>query len=296
MLDLISAFETYIVGVKQVSANTRESYMRDIRQLDAWLADNEGRNLTDATYEDVAAFVDYLEEEGRANPSICRLISSVKCLFDYAVTAGFREENPISGMKYQREKRKLPQILSSAEIERLLAQPACIDAKGYRDKAILEVMYATGIRVSELVGLNVDDVNLKGGFLRCQVGTKRPRYIPMYPAAVRHLSNYIKRARPGMLCDPMEPALFVNLDGRRISRQGLWKLLRDYQQDAGIDKVVTPHTLRHSFAVHLLENGADMESIQELMGHCDISSTHMYSQLAKQDLQNVYKKCHPKAQ
>ena len=176
----------------------------------------------------------------------------------------------------------------------LLSQPVCIDAKGYRDKAMLEVMYATGMRVTELISLDVDDVNLELGIIKCN-GAKKTRAIPLYPMALRALSIYLREIRDSMVADEDETALFVNVGGVRMSRQGFWKILKHYQQTAHIDKEITPHTLRHSFAVHLLENGADVGSLQELMGHCDISSTQMYTQMVNQKLKSVYEKCHPKA-
>ena len=169
-----------------------------------------------------------------------------------------------------------------------------MDAKGYRDKAMLEVLYATGIRVSELIDLDMDDVNLEQGIIKC-TKTKKSRVIPLYPAALRALSIYVREIRDSMLADKDESALFVNVSGTRMSRQGFWKLLKHYQMSAHIEKEITPHTLRHSFAVHLLENGADLGSLQELMGHSDISSTQLYTQMINQKLRSVYDKCHPKA-
>ena len=183
--------------------------------------------------------------------------------------------------------------MTSREIELLLAQPVCSDAKGYRDKAMLEVMYATGIRVTELIDLDVGDVNLSMGVIKCASG-KKSRMIPLYPAALKALSDYLLDVRASM-ADPAETALFVNVGGVRMTRQGFWKILKYYQGTAHIEKEITPHTLRHSFAVHLLENGADVGAVQELMGHSDISSTQMYTQLINQRLKSVYEKCHPKA-
>ena len=190
--------------------------------------------------------------------------------------------------------KKLPQILTGREIELLLAQPSCVDAKGYRDKAMLEVMYATGIRVTELIDLDVDDVNLELGIIKCS-SARKSRSIPLYPGALKALSVYLNEIRHTMVSDPAEQALFVNVGGVRMSRQGFWKILKHYQATAKIEKDITPHTLRHSFAVHLLENGADLGSLQELMGHSDISSTQLYTHMVNQKLKSVYEKCHPKA-
>ena len=223
-----------------------------------------------------------------------RNLASLKNFYAYLVTSGFREETPVIEIHVDRGEKKLPQILTSREIEQLLAQPACVDAKGYRDKAMLEVMYATGIRVSELIALDLDDVNLDLGIIKC-AGTKKSRAIPLYPAALRALTVYLRDVRDSMITSPDEQALFVNVGGVRMSRQGFWKILKHYQQTAHIQKEITPHTLRHSFAVHLLENGADLGSVQELMGHSDISSTQMYTHMINQKLKSVYDKCHPKA-
>jgi len=210
------------------------------------------------------------------------------------VSSGFLEANPVRDVRVDRGEKKLPQILSGREIELLLAQPSCVDAKGYRDKAMLEVMYATGIRVTELIDLDVEDVNLDLGIIKCS-SAKKSRVIPLYPAALKSLSVYLLEMRDALALDPEERALFVNINGYRMTRQGFWKILKHYQETAHIEKEITPHTLRHSFAVHLLENGADLYSLQELMGHSDISSTQMYTQMVNQKLKSVYAKCHPKA-
>jgi integrase/recombinase XerD len=168
------------------------------------------------------------------------------------------------------------------------------DFKGYRDHAMLELLYATGIRVSELINMDINHLNLSAGFIRC-VGKEKERIIPLYPTAVRALREYVENVRPHLLRGPKESALFVNMNGERMSRQGFWKIIKHYQQTANIKKQITPHTLRHSFAAHLLENGADLRFIQEILGHADISSTQVYAQLVKQKLKDVYNKAHPRA-
>ena len=212
----------------------------------------------------------------------------------FALSEDEIDQNPVRNIKLEKTEKKLPQILSGKEVELLLEQPKCSDMKGYRDKAMLEVLYATGIRVSELINLNYDDVSLSGGFLRCTGGGKT-RIIPLYPEALQALADYMEDVRPKMIADPSEQSLFVNISGERMSRQGFWKIIKFYQEKAHIDKDITPHTLRHSFAAHLLENGADLRSIQEMLGHSDISSTQVYAQLVKQNLKAVYNKYHPKA-
>ena len=290
MLDLIKAYENYLSKVKQASANTISSYMRDIRQFAEWL----GSEVADATQLNISDYLQHLEQDGRSAATISRTLASLKNFYAYLVSSGFCEKTPVTDIHIDRGEKKLPQILTGREIELLLSQPLCVDAKGFRDKAMLEVMYATGIRVTELIDLDIDDVNLEMGVVKC-TAAKKTRMIPLYPAALRALTIYIRDIRESMLAASDETALFVNVNGARMSRQGFWKILKHYQAAAHIEKEITPHTLRHSFAVHLLENGADLNSLQELMGHCDISSTQMYTQLINQKLNKVYKKCHPKA-
>ena len=294
MLDLVQAYENYLTKVKQASGNTVASYMRDIRQFSEWLRSTEGLDVVDAAQVNISRYLTHLEQEGRSAATVSRGLASLKNFYSYLVSSGFLEQTPVCDIHVDRGEKKLPQILTGREIELLLAQPVCVDAKGYRDKAMLEVMYATGIRVTELIELDIDDVNLDQGMIKC-ANAKRSRVIPLYPAALKALSTYVLNVRSGMLADPSEKALFVNVTGVRMSRQGFWKILKYYQGTAHIEKDITPHTLRHSFAVHLLENGADLGSLQELMGHSDISSTQMYTHMVNQKLRSVYDKCHPKA-
>ena len=294
MLDLIQAYENYLTKVKHASANTIASYMRDIRQFSAWLNTTEEIDVIDASKLNIADYMRHQESQGRSGATVSRCLASLKNFYQYLVSSGFLEKTPVSDIQVDRGEKKLPQILNGREIELLLSQPVCVVSKGYRDKAMLEVMYATGMRVTELISLDVDDVNLELGIIKCS-SAKKSRVIPLYPMALRALSAYMRDVRDAMVLDPEEKALFVNVGGVRMSRQGFWKILKHYQQTAHIEKEITPHTLRHSFAVHLLENGADVGSLQELMGHCDISSTQMYTQLVNQRLKTVYDKCHPKA-
>ena len=290
MLDLIKAYENYLTKVKKASANTISSYLRDIRQFAEWL----DVDVLEANQLNISQYLQFMERNGRSAATISRTLASLKNFYAYLVSSGFCEKTPVTDIRVDRGEKKLPQILTGREIELLLAQPVCVDAKGYRDKAMLEVMYATGMRVSELIELNVFDVNLEQGVIKCTTA-KKTRVVPLYPAALRALTIYIRDIRESMLASDDEPALFVNVNGSRMSRQGFWKLLKHYQAAAHIDKEITPHTLRHSFAVHLLENGVDLGSLQELMGHCDISSTQMYTHMINQKLKSVYEKCHPKA-
>ena len=295
MLDLIQAYENYLSKVKQASANTVCSYMRDIRQFSQWLQAAGNTQMLNVTQQNILDYLHDLQQQGKSAATASRTLASLKNFYSYVMSAGFLEESPVTpDIHVDRGEKKLPQILTGKEVELLLTQPSCTDPKGFRDKAMLEVMYATGIRVTELIDLDVEDVNLELGILKCGAD-KKMRTIPLYPGALRALTTYIKEIRHLMVADPAEKALFVNVGGSRMSRQGFWKILKFYQTKAGIEKEITPHTLRHSFAVHLLENGADLGSLQELMGHSDISSTQLYTHMINQKIKSVYEKCHPKA-
>ena len=293
MSSIISRYEEYLIQVKHASANTVSSYMRDIRQYASYLQ-TIGVDVLDADRDTIEGYMHYLHDNGKSPATISRSLASLKSLYMYALSEDEIEENPVFSIKVEKAERKLPQILTGKEVELLLEQPRVSDMKCCRDMAMLEVLYATGIRVSELIGLNVEDISLSGGFIRCESGGK-VRIIPLYPEAQAALSDYISDVRAKMIASPTERSLFVNVSGERMSRQGFWKIIKYYQEKAQIKKDITPHTLRHSFAAHLLENGADLRSIQEMLGHSDISSTQIYAQLVKQNLKAVYNKYHPKA-
>ena len=249
MLDLIYAYENYLTKVKQASANTVASYMRDVKQFSGWLRSTEDASVMDATQVNINDYLVHLQSEGRSGSTVSRSLASLKNFYAYVVSFGFLEQSPVpADIQVKRGEKKLPQILTGKEVEVLLAQPACVDPKGIRDKAMLEVMYATGIRVTELIELDIDHVNLELGLIKCSNG-KKSRLIPLYPAALKALRVYCQDVRQTMLADPTESALFVNVNGSRMSRQGFWKILKHYQATAHISKEITPHTLRHSFAV-----------------------------------------------
>ena len=294
MIDFISAYENFLLNIKHSSENTVTSYMRDIRQFSSYVDSELGCGICDVNSEQVAGYMTWLTGRGKSPATVSRSLASIKSFFSYLMNEGHVESNPVRNIHVAKSEKKLPQILTGKEVELLLAQPQCKDMKGYRDKAMLELLYATGIRVSELISLSSDDVNLSAGFIHCGTGAKS-RIIPLYPAAIKALSEYMLNIRPNMIADPAETSLFVNFNGEPMSRQGFWKIIKHYQQTANISKDITPHTLRHSFAAHLLENGADLRSIQEMLGHSDISSTQIYAQLVKQNLKSVYNKFHPRA-
>jgi len=291
-MDLQADYERFLTEEKGASANTVSSYMRDVHQYFRWL-DSEGLAAQKATQADVDRYSKYLTSLGKSVATVTRSLASLKSFYGYLQSNQIVSSNPAKGLTLEKVERKLPQILTSKEVELFLEQPDPRDAKGCRDKAMLELLYATGIRVSELINLNLDNLNLSAGFLRC-VNAKRERIIPLYPTAVKALGDYIQNVRPQMIERPDERSLFVNMNGSRMSRQGFWKLIKHYQDQAGIQKDITPHTLRHSFAAHLLENGADLRSLQEMLGHADISSTQVYTMVVNQKLKDVYNKAHPR--
>lgn len=292
-MDLLLVYEKYLTTEKKASANTVSSYMRDIQQF-AGAMEMLEIPLTEVLPGDVERYSQSLLNKGKSAATVTRALASIKSFYVCLQKTGYAGSNPARGIATTKVERKLPEILTGREVELFLEQPSCTDLKGYRDRAMLELLYATGIRVSELIGLRIDDVNLGGGFLRC-MGKGKERIIPLYPAAIRALNEYIKKVRPQLVNDPNLSVLFVNMNGEPMSRQGFWKLVKYYQEKAGIHKEITPHTLRHSFAAHLLENGADLHAIQEMLGHADISSTQIYSQLVNQKIKNIYNKAHPRA-
>lgn len=292
MMRVVDEFEYYLTTEKHSSANTVSSYLRDVNQFAQYLS-QRGLDLKLVGQSDLQDYIQWLTGQGRSAATVTRALASLKCFYHWMMERGYCESNPVQGVKAAKVERKLPQVLTSKEVELLLEQPKCVDMKGYRDHAMLELLYATGIRVSELIGLDVDSVFLSAGFIRCE-SREKTRIIPMYPTALKALTDYLRDVRPKLAAEG-ERALFVNMNGTRMSRQGFWKLIKYYGEKAGIQTEITPHTLRHSFAAHLLENGADIHAIQEMLGHSDISSTQIYAKLVNQRLKDVYVKAHPRA-
>lgn len=291
--DEIARYEEYLVREKHASQNTVSSYLRDISQFVDYLQ-ARGPELLEVTAETVQSYMDWMLSRGKSAASVTRFLASVKSFYNFQIFSGKVKANPAKGVAAAKAERKYPKILTSKEVDLFLEQPQCVDAKGFRDHAMLELLYATGIRVSELITLDLEDLNLAAGFIHCSSKGKE-RIIPLYRTAVKALQDYAWKIRPQLISDEEETALFVNMNGERMSRQGFWKIIKYYQEKAGIEKEITPHTLRHSFAVHLLENGADLRSIQEMLGHADISSTQIYTHVVKGNLKDVYQKAHPRA-
>lgn len=295
MRNAIDDFLIYLDQNKHSSENTKECYHRDLMQFVQY-ASCEGADTPERVDEIMAKnYIRYLKNEGKAPSTISRNIASLRSFYKYLISEELTTQNPFRGIKQEKKAEKLPQILTNKEVDLLLAQPDGDELKGCRDKAMLELLYATGIRVSELCNLNLQDLNLDLGYIRCNGTGAKERIIPLYPTAVRCLSSYLERSRPALLDDEDEVALFLNFNGSRLTRQGFWKIIKKYQESAGIRKEITPHTLRHSFAAHLLENGADLKTISELLGHADIASTQIYTKLIQNKFKDIYTKYHPRA-
>ena len=290
----LQKFESYLRKDKGLSENTTVSYCRDVRQFSEWLERDRTIQLNSATNEDISSYLQYLQGIGKSPSTVSRSAASLKRYYAYLMEKGKAGQNPAAGIALEKHGRKLPSILTNHEVDLFLSQPDLTDPKGIRDKAMLELLYASGIRVSELIGLDMEDVNLSVGFLVCRSGEKE-RVIPLYKVAVRSIQDYLQTVRPVLTSDNGETALFVNVNGSRMSRQGFWKIVKSYQIKAGIQKEITPHTLRHSFAAHLLENGADIRDIQEMLGHADLSTTQIYTKVIRSHLKEIYEKTHPRA-
>ncbi len=291
---LVQKFIGFLEKDKRLSLNTLQSYRRDIEQYITYLEELNLHSISSTNKTTVIAYLLHLQKKGRATSTISRNLASIRSFYQYISKNKIIENDPTTELESPKVEKKLPQILSTQEVELLLEQPKCIDLKGYRDKAMLELLYATGIRVTELISLNVIDLNMEMGFIKCSKGT-RERMIPIGSIAITALQEYINKARSLLIQNIDETALFVNINGKRLTRQGFWKIIKIYKNQAKINKDITPHTLRHSFAAHLLENGADLRSIQEMLGHSDISSTQIYAQMAKNKIKEIYKKTHPRA-
>ena len=272
----IKLFLQFLENEKRASSNTLQSYKRDILQYQDYINQSD-LNYLKVDSDDLNSYFEYMKKQGRKTSTISRAIASVRAFYQFLVRTKKIKKDPTSEVKTPKIEKKVPSILTEKEVELLLNQPKCVDLKGIRDKAMLEFTYATGMRVSEIIALNIEDVNIEEEFVFCHYGYKK-RTIPLGKMAVKTLSDYIKRARPILIKTEDEKALFVNLSGERLTRQGFWKIVKYYKEQANITKDITPHVLRHSFATHLLQNGAELKAIQMMLGHSDISSTQVYMQ------------------
>lgn len=289
----IEEFIGYLHNTRGTSRNTEVSYERDLKKMEQFL-ENEGiQSVEQVTSTLLNAYILFMERKKFAASSISRSIASIRAFFQYVCQKNGWKENPADTLKAPKIEKKMPGILTVDEVDLLLKQPKENTAKGIRDRAMLELLYATGIRVSELIGLTIDDVNLKLGYLTCSTSEKE-RVIPFGSAAKRAVEHYMDGARAELLGEQESKFLFLNCSGKSMSRQGFWKVLKSYASAAGIEQDITPHTLRHSFAAHLVQNGADLKSVQEMMGHSDISTTQIYMNMNINKTREVYMRAHPR--
>ena len=293
MENQLKQFLKFLENEKKVSNNTLQSYKRDLKQFSEYLTKEEIK-YSKVKEQDIRDYMNYLSEIGKKPSTISRTIASVRVFYQFEVKTKKTMEDPTENIQSPKIEKRTPSILSSKEVATLLEQPSTDDLKGVRDKAMLEFAYASGMRVTEIISLNVEDVNFDEGIVICKNGNKT-RLIPLGKMCLNALKDYIENVRDILVKNDKEKALFVNLNGKRLTRQGFWKIIKFYQEQANITKDITPHTLRHSFATHLLQNGADLKSIQMMLGHSDISSTQVYMQFQNGGLNNIYKKAHPRA-
>ena len=287
-------YKDYLKEVKKCSDNTFDAYIRDAEQFTKYCAECGISSLKDIKEDDITAYLNYLVSNGKSPSTKTRIIASVRCYFKFLAAKRIVTVNCTASIKNPRNEQKMPDILTSNEVITLLSQPSDNDYKSMRDRAMLELLYATGIKVSELIELKVSDINTQIGILHIK-STNHERIVPIYQTAVKHLNDYLTLARPALVTDDGEDRLFTNYNGKPMSRQGFWKIIKFYSKKAGIKKEITPQTLRHSFAAHLLENGAQLSDIKDMLGHLDISSTQIYAQLVKSKYIQSYSKFHPLA-
>ena len=293
MEEQLNLFFGFLENDKKVSLNTLQSYRRDLKQFEKYIEDN-GEDYAEVTNDGIKEYIEHMQEIGKKPSTVSRGLASIRSFYQYEAKNKVVEKDPTEGIQSPKIEKRVPSVLTSSEVELLLDQPKDVDLKGTRDKAMLEFAYATGMRVTEIISLNIEDVNLETGYATCRNG-KKERTVPMGNMSLKALKEYVLEARPTMIRDDNEKALFVNVNGQRLTRQGFWKIIKYYKDQAHIDKDITPHVLRHSFATHLLQNGADLKSIQMMLGHSDILSTQIYMQFQDESLKNVYKKAHPRA-
>ena len=289
----VKLFLDFLKDDKKLSDNTLQSYRRDIEQYEKYVSENK-INYLKATQETIIDYMEYLREENKKESTISRSLASIRSFYQYLIRVKKIKKDPTMTIESPKINKRVPNILTSKEVELLLDQPKDVDLKGTRDKAMLEFAYATGMRVTEMISLDIDDVKIEEGYVVCRNRSKS-RNIPLGSMSLKALKEYIEDARPYLIRDENEEALFVNVNGTRLTRQGFWKIVKYYKEQAHIDKEITPHVLRHSFATHLLQNGADLKAIQTMLGHSDISSTQVYMQFQDPGIKNEYKKAHPRA-
>ena len=289
----IKLFLEFLKDEKKLSENTLQSYRRDILQYQEYVEKNK-INYAKANREDMKTYLEHLKEIGKKPSTVSRNLASIRSFYQFLIRVKKVKHDPTEDIQSPKIEKRVPSVLTAQEVELLLDQPKDVDLKGTRDKAMLEFAYATGMRVTEIISLDIDDVNLEESFVICRNGSKQ-RNIPLGSMSLKALKEYVEDARPILIKNENEKALFVNINGTRLTRQGFWKIIKYYKEQAHITKDITPHVLRHSFATHLLQNGADLKAIQTMLGHSDITSTQVYMQFQDSGLKDIYQKAHPRA-
>ena len=289
----ITLFLEFLQNDKKLSDNTLQSYKRDINQFEKYVEENQ-INYIKVDEKIVKEYLEFLQNIGKKSSTVSRNLASIRSFYQYLVRTKIVLQDPTNNIQAPKIEKRVPSILTAKEVELLLDQPQDVDLKGIRDKAMLEFAYATGMRVTEIISLNIEDVNFEEAYVSCKTGVKQ-RNIPLGTMSLKALKEYVNEARPYLIKDENVKSLFVNINGKRLTRQGFWKIVKYYKEQAHITKDITPHVLRHSFATHLLQNGADLKAIQTMLGHSDISSTQVYMQFQDEGLKNVYRNTHPRA-
>ncbi|MCI9177909.1 MAG: site-specific tyrosine recombinase XerD [Clostridia bacterium] len=289
----IKLFLEFLQNEKKLSDNTLQSYQRDIIQFEEYVEKNR-INYAKMRQEDMKEYLAYLTQAGKKTSTISRNLASLRAFYQFLIRTRKVKHDPTEDIQSPKVEKRVPSVLTSQEVELLLDQPKDVDLKGTRDKAMLEFAYATGMRVTEIISLDIEDINVEEGFVICKQGSKQ-RNIPLGSLSLKAVKEYVEEARPVLIKNEKEKALFVNVNGKRLTRQGFWKIVKFYKEQAHITKDITPHVLRHSFATHLLQNGADLKAIQTMLGHSDISSTQVYMQFQDSGLKDIYQKAHPRA-
>ncbi len=291
----LEEYTNYLTVEKGLAKNTLESYQRDLLKFIAFINKHKINSPEKIDSETINLFLGELKTNHSATSTISRTIASIRSFFNFLLNEGIIDHNPALELESPKIEKKLPRVLTTSEIDRLLGQPKAGDQKGLRDKAMLELLYASGIRVSELIDLNLSDFDPRVGYLRCKGKGQKERIVPIGSVAINSVNEYMNNSRIKLCKNNGEVALFVNQHGNRMTRQGFWKILKKYAFKSKIDGEITPHTIRHSFATHLLENGADLRSVQEMLGHSDIATTQIYTQITRKKIKEVYEKAHPRA-
>ena len=289
----INNFLEFLQKDKKLTDNTLQSYKRDINQYQEYINMNQ-INYLNADEKTIKNYLTYLQDNGKKTSTVSRNLASIRSFYQYSVRVKELNEDPTANVQSPKIEKRIPNVLSTKEVELLLEQPTNTDLKGIRDKAMLEFAYATGMRVTEIISLDIKDVNVKEGYVICKTGAKQ-RTIPLGAMSLQALKSYVEESRPYLIKTDDTESLFVNINGKRLTRQGFWKIVKYYKEQAHIEKEITPGVLRHSFATHLLQNGADLKAIQTMLGHSDISSTQVYMQFQDEGIKNIYKKTHPRA-